>query len=72
MSRARSVLAVVAHFRGDFHSARMHWLRAAESPVDTSSFVGSAALAAAYGGDTPAPLDSCSTRPRRTRDVWLT
>jgi predicted ATPase len=52
LSRAWSVLAVVAHFRGDFDSARMHWLRAAESPVDTSAFVGSAALAAAYGGDT--------------------
>jgi hypothetical protein len=47
-----SVRAAVAHFRGDFATARDAWLRAAEGPTAKSSaFVGSAALAAAYGGD---------------------
>jgi len=50
--RARSVLAVVAHFRGDFDTARDLWLRASEDPGgDVSAFVGSAALASAYAGD---------------------
>jgi predicted ATPase/DNA-binding SARP family transcriptional activator len=50
--RARSVLAVVAHFRGDFDTAREHWLQAADDCVlDVSAFVGSAALATLYGGD---------------------
>ena len=52
LGRARSVLAVVAHFRGDFDAARGHWLRAAEDcQFDASAFVGSAALATLYGGD---------------------
>ncbi|RYP85340.1 ATPase [Nocardioides guangzhouensis] len=52
LGRAWSVVAVVAHFRGDFAAARDAWLRGAEEPVgDASAFVGSAALAAAYGGD---------------------
>jgi hypothetical protein len=51
-SRARSVHAVVAHFRGDFATARDTWLGAAEGAgAEASAFVGSAALAAAYGGD---------------------
>lgn len=54
LSRAWSVLAVVAHFRADFDQARQYWLRAAKGGVDSSSFVGSAALAALYGGDGPA------------------
>ncbi len=50
--RARSVLGVVAHFRGDFATARDTWLLAAEgSTGDESAFVGSAALASAYDGD---------------------
>jgi hypothetical protein len=51
LSRAWSVLAVVAHFRGEFVAARQHWLQAAEGTFDTSAWVGSAALAALYGGD---------------------
>jgi predicted ATPase/DNA-binding SARP family transcriptional activator len=50
--RGWSTLGIVAHFRGDFAAAREGWLRAAavRSP-DEASFVGSAALAAAYEGD---------------------
>lgn len=52
VSRALSVQAVVAHFRGDFATARDVWLRAsAGAGAEASAFVGSAALAAAYGGD---------------------
>jgi hypothetical protein len=52
LSRAWSVLAVVAHFRGDFAAARDAWLRAQDGAgAEASAFVGSAALAAAYGGD---------------------
>jgi predicted ATPase/DNA-binding SARP family transcriptional activator len=52
LSRAWSVHAVVAHFRGDFAAARDAWLRAAPGAgAEASAFVGSAALAAAYGGD---------------------
>jgi hypothetical protein len=52
LSRAWSVHAVLAHFRGEFGTARDAWLRAAETPTpDLSAFVGSAALASAYGGD---------------------
>lgn len=52
LSRAWSVRAVVAHFRGEFANARDAWLRAAEdADAESSAFVGSAALAAAYGGD---------------------
>lgn len=52
VSRAASVLAVVAHFRGDFSSARATWLDAADGAgVEASAYVGSAALAAAYEGD---------------------
>ena len=52
VSRAWSVRAVVAHFRGEFATARDAWLRAAEGAgAEASAFVGSAALAAAYGGD---------------------
>ena len=51
-ARAWSVRAVVAHFRGEFATARDAWLRAAEgATAESSAFVGSAALAAAYGGD---------------------
>lgn len=51
--RAWSVLAVVAHFRGDFAAAREGWLRAATAPsVDEAAYVASAALAAAYDGET--------------------
>ena len=50
--RGWSVLGVVAHFRGDFGAARENWLRAAATPSpDEATFVGSAALAAAYDGD---------------------
>ena len=63
--RAWSVLAVVAHFRGDFDTARDLWLRAAEGPGDTSAFVGSAALAAAYAGD-PAAARTLLDRAERT------
>ncbi|MEJ3750828.1 hypothetical protein WEI85_47345 [Actinomycetes bacterium KLBMP 9797] len=46
------MLGVVAHFRGDFGAAREGWLRAAATPSpDEATFVGSAALAAAYDGD---------------------
>ena len=52
LSRAWSVRAVLAHFRGEFATARDAWLRAAEgATAESSAFVGSAALAAAYGGD---------------------
>jgi hypothetical protein len=52
LSRAWSVHAVVAHFRGEFAAARDAWLRAATGAgAEASAFVGSAALAAAYGGD---------------------
>jgi tetratricopeptide (TPR) repeat protein len=52
LSRAWSVSAVLAHFRGEFATARDAWLRAADSAgPEASAFVGSAALAAAYGGD---------------------
>ncbi|MDP3890074.1 BTAD domain-containing putative transcriptional regulator [Nocardioides sp.] len=52
LSRAWSVRAVVAHFRGDFETAHDAWLRAAEGAgAEASAFVGSAALAAAYRGD---------------------
>ena len=52
LHRAWSVLGVVAHFRGEFAIARETWLRAARgSTGDESAFVGSAALASAYGGD---------------------
>ena len=52
LSRAWSVRAVLAHFRGEFATARDAWLRAAEGAgAESSAFVGSAALAAAYGGD---------------------
>jgi predicted ATPase/DNA-binding SARP family transcriptional activator len=52
LSRAWSVHAVVAHFRGDFTAARDAWLRAAPGAgAEASAFVGSAALAAAYSGD---------------------
>ena len=52
VSRAWSVRAVVAHFRGEFATARDAWLRATEGAgAEASAFVGSAALAAAYGGD---------------------
>ncbi|WP_281899755.1 BTAD domain-containing putative transcriptional regulator [Phytohabitans aurantiacus] len=50
--RGWSVLGVVAHFRGDFGAARQDWLQAAATPSpDEATFVGSAALAAAYDGD---------------------
>ncbi len=52
--RAWSVLGVVAHFRADFVKARQHWLRASEGTIDPSAHIGSAALAALYGGDVPA------------------
>ena len=43
---------MVAHFRGDFATARDAWLRAADGAgAEASAFVGSAALAAAYAGD---------------------
>ncbi len=52
LSRAWSVRAVLAHFRGEFATARDAWLRAAEgASAESSAFVGSAALAATYGGD---------------------
>jgi hypothetical protein len=52
LSQALAVVAVVAHFRGDFDTARDTWLRAAETEGDEAcAVVGSAALAAAYGGD---------------------
>jgi predicted ATPase/DNA-binding SARP family transcriptional activator len=55
VSRALSVQAVVAHFRGEFATARDVWLGAAEAAgAESSSFVGSAALAAAYAGDADA------------------
>ncbi|WP_332644114.1 BTAD domain-containing putative transcriptional regulator [Aeromicrobium sp.] len=53
LGRARSVLGVVAHFRADFDKARQHWLLAGEGTVDPSAHIGSAALAALYGGDGP-------------------
>ncbi|MDN5796670.1 MAG: transcriptional regulator [Intrasporangium sp.] len=50
--RAWSVVAVVDHFGGDFTAAREAWLRAASGPgAERSTFIGSAALAAAYDGD---------------------
>lgn len=50
--RAWSVLGSVAHFRGDFVAARDSWTRAAEGRRRTAgSWLASAALAAAYGGD---------------------
>jgi predicted ATPase/DNA-binding SARP family transcriptional activator len=50
--RGWGVLGVVAHFRGDFGAAREGWLRAAATPgPEEATFVGSAALAAAYDGD---------------------
>jgi tetratricopeptide (TPR) repeat protein len=52
LARAWSVHGAIAHFRGDFATARDAWLRAAEARApESSAFVGSAALAAAYGGD---------------------
>jgi predicted ATPase/DNA-binding SARP family transcriptional activator len=52
LGRAWSVLAVVAHFRGEFDAARRHWLEAAAACLlDESAFTGSAALATLYGGD---------------------
>jgi predicted ATPase/DNA-binding SARP family transcriptional activator len=66
VSRARSVHAVVAHFRGEFATARDAWLRASEGAgTETSAFVGSAALAAAYGGD-PATARRLLDRARST------
>lgn len=42
----------VAHFRGDFAAARDAWLRSGSGrPVPSGAWLGSAALAAAYGGD---------------------
>ncbi len=52
LHRARSVLGVLAHFKGDFVTARDTWLLAAEGSTDDECvFVGSAALASAYDGD---------------------
>ncbi len=68
VSRAWSVHAVVAHFRGEFATAREAWLRAGESEgagTEASAFVGSAALAAAYGGD-PATARRLLDRARST------
>jgi predicted ATPase/DNA-binding SARP family transcriptional activator len=45
-------LGSVAHMRGDFAVARDAWIRSGEGrPVATGSWLASAALAAAYGGD---------------------
>ena len=66
LSRARSVHAVVAHFRGDFATARDAWLRAEDGAgAEASAFVGSAALAAAYAGD-PATARRLLDRARST------
>ena len=71
LSRAWSVRAVVAHFRGDFATARDAWLRAAEgATAEASAFVGSAALAAAYGGD-PATARELLDRARVDRHLRL-
>lgn len=51
--RAWNARAAVAHFRADFTAARDAWLRAAAGrPVGSGGLIASAALAAAYGGDT--------------------
>lgn len=66
LSRAWSVRAVVAHFRGDFAAARDAWVHAARGAgVEASAFVGSAALAAAYGGD----LETARTLLDRARST---
>ena len=66
LSRAWSVHAVVAHFRGDFATARDAWLGAVDGAgAEASAFVGSAALAAAYGGD-PATARRLLDRARST------
>lgn len=50
--RAYVALGSVAHFRGDFEAARAFWLRSGEGrPYPSGAWLGSAALAAAYGGD---------------------
>jgi tetratricopeptide (TPR) repeat protein len=50
--RAWSARGAVAHFRGDFATARETWVHFAEAwPVEAGAFLASAALAAAYGGD---------------------
>lgn len=49
---AWSARASVAHFRGDFATARDAWLRSGEGrPLGSCSYLASAALAASYGGD---------------------
>lgn len=50
--RAWSARGAVAHFRGDFATARETWVHFAEAwPAEAGAFLASAALAAAYGGD---------------------
>jgi tetratricopeptide (TPR) repeat protein len=50
--RAWAARGSVAHFRGDFAGARAGWERASEfDTAAAGSLLGSAALAAAYGGD---------------------
>jgi predicted ATPase/DNA-binding SARP family transcriptional activator len=49
---AWSARGSVAHFRGDFTKAREYWLRSGEGrTVMSGAWIGSAALATAYGGD---------------------
>lgn len=49
--RAWVALGSVAHFRGDFETARDAWLRSgAGRPTSTGAWLASAALAAGYGG----------------------
>jgi hypothetical protein len=49
--RAWAALGGVAHFRGDFVSARDAWLRCATYTSESGAFLASAALACTYGGD---------------------
>lgn len=50
--RAWAELGTIAHFRGEFETARELWVRAAEArPETTGCWLTSAALAASYGGD---------------------
>ncbi len=65
--RALSALGSVAHFRGDFETARRRWLDGAEqAPRWAAGMIASAALAASYGGD---PVEARALLDRAAREV---
>ncbi|WP_322936297.1 BTAD domain-containing putative transcriptional regulator [Nocardioides bizhenqiangii] len=66
-TRAYAALGSVAHFRGDFATARQHWLRGAEqSPPWAAGMIASAALAASYDGE---PGEARALLDRAFREV---